>query len=89
MTRGNVFRAINDEREFQNSLIADPSRPDMIPDLHVGDTLAAIQVNLNKALSAWYIGSMPHQDTMKYLRKIAALCVQAGENYGMPTRQLP
>ncbi len=28
----------------------------------------------------------PYEKSMQYLRKIAALCVQAGEQYGMPNR---
>jgi len=86
MTREEVYKVIDTERDFQEKMIADPTRPDMIQDLHVGDTITAIQYNLNKALEAWYKGSVPHQYTMEFLRKIAALCVQAGETYGMPQR---
>ena len=58
----------------------------MIEDLHVGDTITAIQYNLNIAREEWYKGSVPHQETMEYLRKVAGLIVQAGEKYGMPSR---
>jgi hypothetical protein len=86
MKREDVYKVIDTERDFQEKLKADDSRPDMIPDLHVGDTLAAIQYNLNLAITVWYQGSAPHQGAMEYLRKIAGLCVQAGETYEMPKR---
>lgn len=86
MNREEVYAAIDTEREYQDRSIANPLRPDMISDLHVGDTIAAIQYNLNKALDAWYIGSNPHIDAMIYLRKVAGLVVQAAEKYGMASR---
>jgi len=86
MNRLDVYDAIDSERAFQNKGINDENRPDMIEDLHVGDTLTAIRVNLEKAEKAWYIGSVPHQQSLEYLRKVAALCVQAGEKYGMSKR---
>lgn len=87
MTRELVYKAIDSERDYQVRMSDDPSRPDMNPHLSVGDTLSAIQYNLNKAHEAWYKGSIPHQETLDLLRKIAALCVQAGEMYGMPERK--
>ena len=86
MTRQDVYKAIDSERDFQDKLTADSSRPDMIDDLHVGDTITAIEYNLSKARDAWYIGAVPHQNTLKYFRKIAALIVKAGETYGLPSR---
>lgn len=86
MKRQDVYAAIDSERNFQDELTAREDRPDMIPDLHVGDTLAAIQFNLTKAIEAWYVHAVPHENALKYMRKIAALCVKAGETYGMPSR---
>lgn len=88
MNRLEIYDAIDTERAYQNKGINDENRPDMIADLHVGDTLTAIRVNLNKAEEAWYIGSKPHQETLEYLRKVAGLCVQLGEIYGMPKRHI-
>jgi hypothetical protein len=86
MERKELYKAIDTERQFQIDMTAKESRPDMIEDLHVGDTLSAIQYNLDLARKAWYHGSTPHQGAMDYLRKIAGLCVQAGEKNGMPNR---
>lgn len=88
MKREEVYYAIDTERLYQTVMTEKEDRPDMIEDLHVGDTLTAIQVNLDKAKEAWYKGSVPHQDTMEYLRKVAGLVVQAGEKYGMPKRNV-
>lgn len=86
MDRKDVYAAIDSERDFQVRLTADNDRPDMISEFHVGDGLSAIEINLQKAREAWYINSDPHEGAMKYLRKIAALCVYLGETYGMPKR---
>jgi hypothetical protein len=82
-----VFDVIKGEREYQDRMVQKNNRPDMVEDLHVGDTLTAIRHNLTKAEEAWYKGSTPHPETMGYLRKVAGLIVQAGENFGMPTRR--
>ena len=86
MTRQNVYAALDTEREFQNAAVVDPNNPVMI-DLQIGSTLAAIQLNLNKALLIWYSDSYPYQHTMHLIRKIGALSVQAGEKFGMPNRE--
>ena len=87
MNRQDVYKVIDTERDFQNDMVADDNRPDMIEDLHVGDTLSAIQYNLDLARKNWYHGATPHEGAMDHLRKIAALCVQAGENFDMPERK--
>lgn len=86
MTRQEVYATIDSERDYQDRMIADLSRPDMRPDLHVGDTLTAIQYNLDKAVEAWYKGADPHIEAMEFVRKIAGLCVQVGERYQMLPR---
>lgn len=52
----------------------------------MGGILTAIQHNLNKATAEWYIEQDPYPNTSDLLRKIAALCVKAGEDYGMTER---
>lgn len=42
MTRDQVFNVVSGERDFQDKMVADPTRPDMIEDFHVGDGLSAI-----------------------------------------------
>lgn len=87
MSREEVFDVLSNERDFQNQMVADPSRPDMIEDFHVGDGLSAINYNLRKAEEAWYKGVVPHTEAMDYLRKVAGIIVQLGERYGMPERK--
>ena len=88
MKRLKIYQAIDTERDFQNEMTKRSDRPDMIDDMHIGDILSAIRYNLDKANEAWYTGSVPHQNSVEYLRKIAALCVKAGEIYGMPERNI-
>lgn len=86
-----VYNAIAGEREFQNIMTMKSDRPDMVEDFDIGKALSAIRVNLRKAEDAWYIDSEEnnYQNTMEYLRKVAAICVSQGERYGMPERVMP
>jgi hypothetical protein len=86
MKRELVYNAIDSERAYQDEMSSRDNRPDMIEDMHLGDILSAISYNLNLANAAWYKGSFPYQESMEYIRKIAALCVKAGEMNGMPLR---
>ncbi len=86
MTRQEVYTVLDGERAFQDEMSQRTDRPDMIEEMHVGDILSAIQYNLSLATKAWYHGSVPHSDAIGYLRKIAALCIKAGETHGMPSR---
>ena len=86
MERYQVIDAIDGEREYQNDQ-ADEGTGHVVPDISLGDTLSAIRYNLEKAQDAWYQGRFPHAQSMVYIRKIAALSVQAGEKHGMPRRE--
>ena len=87
MSREEVYKAIDSERDYQDKMSASSDRPDMIEDLHIGDTITAIQRNLNQATETWYLGAVPHDEALKHFRKIAALCVKAGERYGMQLKE--
>lgn len=80
-----IISAILQERHYQKQQLNDPSRKDII-DLRMGEILSAITYNLHKAIEQWYKDSEPYTETSHYLRKIAALCIQSGEKYGMPNR---
>ncbi|WP_017732744.1 hypothetical protein [Nafulsella turpanensis] len=87
MKRVDVYQVISSERNFQDMMITKEDRPEMIHALHVGDGIAAIEHNLQKAREAWYSGRVPHQEAMECLRKVAGICVKLGEIYGMPLRK--
>ena len=75
MKRNFVYEAIDSERDYQEKMTANPERPDMIEDFHIGDTLSAIQYNLDNARREWYRGAVPHTEAIEFLRKIAASAV--------------
>lgn len=87
MERSEVYKILDGERDYQDRATADPSRPDMIEDFHVGDALTAMRVLLRKAEDFWYIGAEPHQEAMAFIRKIGGICVKLGEEHGMPERK--
>jgi hypothetical protein len=87
MKRENVFEVIDSEREYQ-ILNEDKSESHIVSSLNMGGILTAIQHNLTKAQSEWYCEKAPYPKTTDLLRKIAALCVKAGEDYGMSSRKV-
>lgn len=86
MKRKEVFNAIESERNFQEK-----NKPNndshIVDDFPLGSGLSAIDEKLRVAKSIWYNTVEPHQEAMDELRKIAAICVQMGEKYGMPERE--
>jgi hypothetical protein len=87
MNRAEVYSAIDTEREYQEKMIANPERPDMIEELGIGGTLLAMEDCLLKARNAWYHGNGNHPEAMTFVRKVCGLGVQIGEKLGMPNRE--
>ena len=85
MKREEVFYAIDTEREYQDNAIKGGGTH-IVKEFPLGSALSAIQVKLEMARKSWYGDVTPHQDAMEELRKIAAICTQMGEQYGMPKR---
>lgn len=90
MERKEVYKAVDTEREYQERETQDLGRPDMIEDFNMGTAMQAMNVMLNKAGDIWYTESPEnnYEGTMEILRKISGVCVQMGEKYGMPKRNL-
>jgi len=86
MKRQQVYESIDSERDYQNYF-------ETQHDSHVsatfnyGDALTAIRVNLQKAEEAWYNSIQQYEKPNEFLRKVAAICVKMGEDYGMPKRE--
>ena len=79
-TRQEVYEAIDDERNYQDSK---NSRP-----LPLGEELALLTKYSGKALEVW--SNQPfdpsEEEARAVLRKIAAICVRALEHHGAPRR---
>lgn len=82
-----VYQCIDGERYFQEEQTLRPDRPDMIPNLSVGDHLLAMEENLQRARLAWYSGSTPHRGALDFIRKVTALGVRCLENNGVVHRE--
>ena len=85
MKRKEVIKAIESERDFQIKM-EDKENTHIVSSLNMGGILTAIQYNLAKAQAEWYNEVHPYKNTTTLLRKIAALCLKAGEDYGMENR---
>lgn len=88
MKREEIYKAIDSEREYQDKMSLSKYHPDMIEDMHLGDILSAINYNFGVAQSWWYSEAEPYEKSMEYIRKIAGLCVKAGEQFGMKKREI-
>lgn len=86
MKREQVYKAIDSEREYQDTTTADDKVVRMIAPFNLGQGMLAMDVILSKAKGIWYNDYPPYTDTMEYLRKIAGVCVMMGEKYGMKDR---
>jgi hypothetical protein len=86
MERNKVIEVIEAERNHQLKF-EDKSGSHIVSSLNMGGILTAIQHNLNKAQAEWYSETEPYPNTTDLLRKIAALCLKAGEDYGMTERK--
>lgn len=85
MSREEVFKIIDLEREYQESMKTVEDHH-IVEDFPLAAAMEAIRYNLTLANSAWYGEQKPYTEAMSYIRKIAAICVQMGEQYGMPQR---
>ena len=89
--RQEVYDAIDTEIEYREIEIQNPTKINMIEDFNMGSAMQALNVLHSKAGDTWYSDSpeTDYQDTMEILRKVASVCVQMGEKYGMPNRGMP
>ena len=85
MERAEVFEVISKERDFQEKFKGE-DESHIVENFPLGSALSAIQVKLDLARVCWYNNQSPHQLAMEEIRKIAAICVQMGEQNGMPSR---
>ena len=89
MIRRDVYKVLDTERAYQERETANPGRPDMIEDFNMGTAMQAINSIMRQADQVWYADSPEnnYEPTMELLRKVAGVCVQMGEKYGMPKRK--
>jgi hypothetical protein len=87
MERNDVYNVVDTERDFQETYSGTKARPDMLPEMSMGDIISAMEYNMIEAKKIWYRDSPPYQNTMEYIRKLLALGVKAGEQYGIPERK--
>lgn len=85
MKREQVYGAISSEREYQEKM-KEVDSSHVVEDFPLAAGMEAIRYNLDLANQHWYAEKAPYEGAMQYIRKIAAICVQMGEKYGMEER---
>jgi len=96
--REEVFRAIDSERAYQDSLWSNPDGSETPNPLEVGEFLLLIEEYASKARAIWVnepkklAGDRDGKrhycevDALEFLRKIAAIAVNGMEQHGAPQR---
>ena len=85
MKRKEVYNVIEGERHWQEAM-KDKEESHVVEDFPLSSAMEAIRYNLEKANEKWYVNKAPFNEAMHHVRKIAAICIQMGEKYGMPPR---
>ncbi len=87
MTREQVYKIIDGERDYQDKMTQDPNSY-VVPEQSTGDRILSMQYNLDKARDMWYPEVLPHQGTMEYIRKVVAIGIKLIEERGCPERKM-
>lgn len=83
MKREDVYKAIDSERDYQDSFWGKVDDPNYVS-YHPSQFLIDIEIHLNKAKQANYKIDM--KSVMDEIRKIGALAVKCGEVHGIEKR---
>lgn len=86
-TREEVYKAIDGEREYQDSFIEkDPSRfDDSLPDHSTGDYIVMLTTYIREAQENW-TRSGGDEKALHSIRKIAGIAVHCMEDHGVEYR---
>lgn len=86
VTMNKVFQSIVSERAYQSAEEKD-EKSHIVESFPLSAGITAIEHNLRKAADSWYNGKAPYQESMNLIRKIGAICIKMGEQYGMQPRE--
>ena len=87
-TREEVYKAIDGERDYQDSLWAgDAGANGFSNPLSSGEFLVLLDSYLRQAQDIWCREPEPVPDTLAFVRKIAAIAVNCMEQHGAPKRE--
>jgi hypothetical protein len=92
MTREQVYRLIDGEREYQALVEADASRcnQDIKETPHTaGEYFCMLQAYMTQFPQAWLYSPDGSDEILSFFRKMAAICVHAMEDHGAPSRVAP
>ena len=79
MKREDVYKLIDEERNYQDTLSSDA--------MEVGEELALMKVYLDKAFKEWAEDfNQPEQEALAMVRKLAGICARCMEHHGAPKR---
>jgi hypothetical protein len=84
--RETAYNAIDSERAYQEAQRGNAKRHEGQPAMKPGELILCMEKCLQDARDAWYKPD-GGEACLPFLRKVAALAVQAMENYGAPRRE--
>ncbi len=84
-TREEVYKAIDGERDYQDSLWS--TDEGFANPLVIGEFLILLDVYLRKAQEEWTVEPKPEVNSINTVRKIAGIAVHCMEQHGAPPRE--
>jgi hypothetical protein len=84
--RSEVYAAIDSERDYQDSLWPQDSRPGAPNPLSIGEFVLMLEEYTARARSEWTAEKAPESRTLGIVRKIAGIAVNCMEQHGAPRR---
>lgn len=87
MSRKEVYKRIDEERNYQDSFIDDMVETPDGMSMAVGEEILLIEEYIAKARTEWTNDfTQPEVSALHMIRKIAGICVRCMENHGAPKR---
>ena len=87
MSRKEVYKRIDEERDYQDSFVDDMVEASDGMSMSVGEEILLIEEYAAKARTEWTNDfDQPEVSALHMLRKIAGICVRCMENHGAPKR---
>jgi len=85
-TRQEAYDAIDSERSYQDSIWQDQGHPEQPNPLTVGEFILMLEKYTEFARTCWVNEPKPEIETLKIIRKIAAIAVNCMEQNGVLKR---
>ncbi|MEE8372504.1 MAG: hypothetical protein V3R87_02045 [Dehalococcoidia bacterium] len=82
-----VYKAIDSERDYQDSLWRDQSHPEHRNPLTIGEFILLVEQYTSEARAEWTVEPKLEIEALNVMRKIAGIATNCMEQHGAPQRE--